>query len=175
MGSALASSRSVLKLAGIGSVGHRGSFWHLLLEATPLPTPCNVKPVQPSVLWCALKKLWGEEEPDFKQYWQDCHSFEERASQQNWCCLCFVWLVFPVVQEHSFAEIVLVIVTLQACWQVLYIYTTLKVREVWNVGWSVVVLGHDWDCVETALVCNYIVLGSQLRGVVTNVIVYKCQ
>jgi len=35
MGSALASSGSVLELAGIGSVGHGRSFWQLLTEATP--------------------------------------------------------------------------------------------------------------------------------------------
>lgn len=37
------------------------------------------------------------------------------------------------------------------------------------------VLGRYCDCVESALICNYVVLGSQLRGVVTNVIVCKCQ
>lgn len=56
------------------------------------------------------------------------------------------------------------------------IYTTLKVREVSNVRCrSIMVLGHDWDCVETALICNYVVLGSQLRGVVANMIVCQCQ
>jgi len=40
MGSALASSRSVLEPAGIGSIGHQGSFQHLLTEATPVaPSP----------------------------------------------------------------------------------------------------------------------------------------
>jgi len=33
IGSALASCRSVLELAGTGSIWHRGSFWHLLTEA----------------------------------------------------------------------------------------------------------------------------------------------
>lgn len=37
------------------------------------------------------------------------------------------------------------------------------------------VLGRCWDCVETALTCNYVVLASQLRGVATNMIVCKCQ
>jgi len=38
MGLALASGRSVLELAGIGSAGHGGSFWQLLTEATPVAT-----------------------------------------------------------------------------------------------------------------------------------------
>jgi len=46
MGSALASGGSILKLADIGSVRHRGSFWHVLSEATPadlpLHKPCHV-------------------------------------------------------------------------------------------------------------------------------------
>lgn len=37
------------------------------------------------------------------------------------------------------------------------------------------VLGHYWDCVEIALICNCAVLASQLRGVATNMIVCKCQ
>ncbi|KAM6059669.1 uncharacterized protein LJ206_014270 isoform 2-T2 [Theristicus caerulescens] len=49
MGSALASGESVLELAGTGSVGHGGSFWHHLTEATPaalwLPKPCHVNPI----------------------------------------------------------------------------------------------------------------------------------
>jgi len=39
MGSALASGGSVLELAGTGSVGHGGSFWQLLTEATPIAPP----------------------------------------------------------------------------------------------------------------------------------------
>ncbi|KAM9616085.1 uncharacterized protein ACIBXB_020459 [Morphnus guianensis] len=53
MGSALSSSGSVLEPAGIGSVGHGGSFWHLLTESTPvappppppLPKPCHADPI----------------------------------------------------------------------------------------------------------------------------------
>jgi len=45
MGSALASGGSVLELSGTGSVGHRGSFWQLLTEATPV-APLLPKPVQ---------------------------------------------------------------------------------------------------------------------------------
>lgn len=41
MGSALASSGSAWKPAGIGPVGHRGSFWHLLREVTLIATPCH--------------------------------------------------------------------------------------------------------------------------------------
>lgn len=40
-GSALASSSSILKPAGTGSIRHRGSFWHLL----PLPKPCHSNPM----------------------------------------------------------------------------------------------------------------------------------
>jgi len=39
MVSALAISRSVLELAGTGSIGHSGSFWQLLTEATPVARP----------------------------------------------------------------------------------------------------------------------------------------
>ena len=50
VGSALPSSGSVLEPAGIGSVGHRGSFQQLLTEATPvtlmLPKPCHTNPIQ---------------------------------------------------------------------------------------------------------------------------------
>ena len=49
MGSALASRRSILDPAGIGSIRHGGSFWHLLTEATlaapPLPKPCHANPI----------------------------------------------------------------------------------------------------------------------------------
>jgi len=49
MGSALASGGSVLEPAGTGSVGHGGSFWQLLTEATPvapsLPKPCHTNPI----------------------------------------------------------------------------------------------------------------------------------
>jgi len=49
MGSALASRGSVLEPAGIASIGHRGSFWQLLTEATPVaPTPqkpCHANPI----------------------------------------------------------------------------------------------------------------------------------
>jgi len=45
MGSALASGRSVLELADIGSVGYRDSFRQLLREAIPAvpPTPSNLQ------------------------------------------------------------------------------------------------------------------------------------
>ena len=53
MGSALASGGSTFEPAGIGSVGHRGRFWQLLTEATPvappLPKPCHANPVH--FLW----------------------------------------------------------------------------------------------------------------------------
>jgi len=48
MGSALASGRSVFEPAGTGFIRHRGSFWQLLTEATPigppLPKPCHANP-----------------------------------------------------------------------------------------------------------------------------------
>ncbi|KAK4827986.1 hypothetical protein QYF61_022688 [Mycteria americana] len=44
IGSALASSRSILELAGTGSVKHGGSFRHLLTEATPAAPPPLQKP-----------------------------------------------------------------------------------------------------------------------------------
>jgi len=51
MGSALASGGSILEPAGVGSTGHRGSFWQLLTEATPvaplLPKPGHANPVHP--------------------------------------------------------------------------------------------------------------------------------
>jgi len=50
----LASSGSVLELAGIGSVGHGGSFGQLLTESTPvappLSKPCHANPVHPKVV-----------------------------------------------------------------------------------------------------------------------------
>jgi len=50
IGSALASSWSVLELAGTGSVRHGENFWHLLREAIPvaplLPKPCHRSPQQ---------------------------------------------------------------------------------------------------------------------------------
>jgi len=49
MGLALARSGSILERAGIGSIRHRGSFWQLLTEATPvaplLPKPCHTNPI----------------------------------------------------------------------------------------------------------------------------------
>ncbi|KAK4822652.1 hypothetical protein QYF61_018604 [Mycteria americana] len=46
MGSALASNEPILKLARTGPIGHGGSFWHLLIEATPaahlLAKPCHI-------------------------------------------------------------------------------------------------------------------------------------
>lgn len=41
MGSALASSKSALELAGIGAIRHGGSFWHLLMDATPGASHCQ--------------------------------------------------------------------------------------------------------------------------------------
>jgi len=50
MSLALASDGSVLELAGISLIGHGGSFWQLLTEATPvallLPKPCHANAVQ---------------------------------------------------------------------------------------------------------------------------------
>jgi len=40
LGLALASSGSVLELAGIASVGHGGSFWQLLTRSHPCSPPC---------------------------------------------------------------------------------------------------------------------------------------
>jgi len=49
MGLALVSGGSILEPAGTGSIRHRGSFWQLLTEATPvaplLPKPCCSNPV----------------------------------------------------------------------------------------------------------------------------------
>jgi len=49
MGSALVGDGSILEPAGIGSIGHSGSFQQLLTEATPvsppLPPPCRTNPV----------------------------------------------------------------------------------------------------------------------------------
>jgi len=39
MGLALASSRSNLELAGVGFIGHGGSFWQFLAEATLVAPP----------------------------------------------------------------------------------------------------------------------------------------
>jgi len=45
----LASGESIWELAGIGSIGHGGSFWQLLAEATPvapvLPKPCHASQI----------------------------------------------------------------------------------------------------------------------------------
>jgi len=50
MGLALASGGSVLELAGIGSIGHGGSFQQLLTGSTSvahlLPKACHANPVQ---------------------------------------------------------------------------------------------------------------------------------
>jgi len=50
IGLALAISESILELAGIGSVGHGGSFWQLFTEPTPLasllPKPYHTNPIQ---------------------------------------------------------------------------------------------------------------------------------
>lgn len=46
MDSALASSGSLWEAAGIGSVGHRGSFWHLLQEATVVAPTLPALPTQ---------------------------------------------------------------------------------------------------------------------------------
>ncbi|KAK4810752.1 hypothetical protein QYF61_007726 [Mycteria americana] len=43
IGSALASSKSMLELAGTVSIGHRGSLWHLFTEATPEAAPPSTK------------------------------------------------------------------------------------------------------------------------------------
>ena len=55
MGSALASSGSVLELAGTASVGHRGSFSQLSTEATPvaptLPKPCHTNLIHILILF----------------------------------------------------------------------------------------------------------------------------
>jgi len=48
MALALASSESILEPAGVGSIGHGGSFWQLLTETNPvatlLPKPCYANP-----------------------------------------------------------------------------------------------------------------------------------
>lgn len=52
---ALASSVTILKLAGIGSIRHGGSFLQLLTEVTPvaflLPNPCHVNTIQLYAFW----------------------------------------------------------------------------------------------------------------------------
>ena len=51
MGSALASSGSLLEPAGIGSIRHRGSFWQFLTEATPVTPPATkTLPHKPNTL-----------------------------------------------------------------------------------------------------------------------------
>jgi len=65
MGSALASSGSVLEPADTGFVGHRGSFWQLLTEATPVVPP-------------ATKTLLRKANTVFHKYnlfWMDIHGF----------------------------------------------------------------------------------------------------
>jgi len=81
MGLALAISGSVLELAGIDSVGYRGSFWQLFTEATLvsplLPKPWHANPVHSpknffvikrilKVAWpviCSQKYFWVLEKP----------------------------------------------------------------------------------------------------------------
>jgi len=59
MGLALASGGSILEPAGIGSVGHRGSFQQLLTEAITvaplLPKPCHSNPIQAVILKTSAK------------------------------------------------------------------------------------------------------------------------
>lgn len=47
LGSTLASIGSILKPAGIGSLGDRGSYWQLLTETTPVPPllPCHTNQI----------------------------------------------------------------------------------------------------------------------------------
>jgi len=55
MGLALASGGSVLELAGTGSIGHTGSFWQLLTEATPVAPPATkTLPHKPNTLLFVL-------------------------------------------------------------------------------------------------------------------------
>ncbi|KAM9591171.1 uncharacterized protein ACIBXB_006070 [Morphnus guianensis] len=62
IGSALAGGGSVLELAGIGSIGHRGSFQQLLTEATPvtppLPKPCHTNPIQVGFAMHYCNRRW---------------------------------------------------------------------------------------------------------------------
>lgn len=68
MGSALASSTSILEVAGIGSPGHGGSFQLLLQKATPvtslLPKPVHANPIQ--VLLASMRSFPGIRDPVFK-------------------------------------------------------------------------------------------------------------
>jgi len=50
MGLALASSGSVLELAGVGCIGHGGSFWQLLTEATLVALCSKTLPCKPSAM-----------------------------------------------------------------------------------------------------------------------------
>jgi len=51
MGSALASSQSILEMAGIGFFRHRGSFWQLPTRATPVvPAATKTLPFKPTTI-----------------------------------------------------------------------------------------------------------------------------
>lgn len=67
MGLAMASSGTLLELAGINSVGHGGNFWHLLTEVTavtpPLPKPCHATRIYyntPQLLIIQQSKIKGD-------------------------------------------------------------------------------------------------------------------
>lgn len=62
-GSVLASSGCILQPAGIGSVGHEGTFWQLLTEnplySPPLPKLCHATPIQLAV-YINIAMMCGE-------------------------------------------------------------------------------------------------------------------
>lgn len=45
MGLAFSSDESVLKLAGIGCIRHRGGLWHLVGETTPVAPTTKTLPI----------------------------------------------------------------------------------------------------------------------------------
>jgi len=79
MGLALASGGSFLELAGVGSVGRRGSFSQLLTEATPvvplLLKPCHTNSVQHDTAW---NNVLGLEKQILQQ-----HGTPERTESDN--------------------------------------------------------------------------------------------
>ena len=96
--SALASSRSVLEPAGIGSIRHRGSFWQLLTEATPIAPPATKtlprKPNTERFLDASLchQSLWEESCPSGNmgrmEFRTDCQQRElPTAHAMAPCCI----------------------------------------------------------------------------------------
>ena len=96
-GSALASSRSVSEPAGVGSIGHGGSFWQLLTEAAPvvphsqnLPTQTQYTsimkaedPWQHRVLWTICSLICETAHNRRHLYIQFCLSFTKKVWNIN--------------------------------------------------------------------------------------------